>query len=314
MFGKVLYSLFLMILIVMLFLVWILFYQSYLSEDIPFQVLNNQELPIVSNIPGQEDYPQGMMFYENLRFKQKIISYSIDATCTEKRANDAISAFEILDNATSLNFVEKENGEIFVSCSQDVPQIDERHFIAGEGGPTNIVNASNFNVILNGTILLYEDNDCQNPIVAIHEILHVLGFRHSSNKDSIMYPVSNCKQQITPELIERINSLYKYTTLPDLTITRVEAVKKGFLLDFTVTVMNAGLDEAKNSTLTVYNGDKKIFDYDVGILDFGVGKVISTKNIKVFGNNESLNFIVDKDNLISEITKKNNIQTLVLKE
>ena len=66
--------------------------------------------------------------------------------------------------------------------------------------------------------------------------------------------------------------------------------------------------------MVVYNGDKKIFDYDIGNLEFGVGKVISTKNIKIFGNNESLNFIVDKDNLISEITKKNNIQILVLKE
>jgi len=303
-----------MIFIAAVFLAWVLFYQAYLSENIPFQILGKQELPLVSNISGQEDYPQGMMFYENLRFKQKTISYSIDDSCSEKRFNDAITAFDILDNSTILDFIEEENGEIFVSCSQEIPQIDERHFISGEGGPTSIVNATNFNVVLNGTILLYEDNDCQSPIVAIHEILHVLGFRHSSNKDSIMYPVSNCKQQITPEILERIDVLYHYPTLPDLVITRVDAVKKGFLLDFAVTVMNAGLDKSPNATLLVYNGDKRIFEYNLGSLEIGVGKVVSTKNTKIFGSNENLTFIVDRDNLISEISEKNNIEALSLKE
>jgi len=129
-----------------------------------------------------------------------------------------------------------------------------------------------------------------------------------------MYPVSNCKQQITPEILERIDVLYHYPTLPDLVITRVDAVKKGFLLDFAVTVMNAGLDKSPNATLLVYNGDKRIFEYNLGSLEIGVGKVVSTKNTKIFGSNENLTFIVDRDNLISEISEKNNIEALSLKE
>ena len=314
MFGKIIYGLFFMIFIVLLFLVWILFYQTYLSENIPFQTLNKQGLPIISNISGQEDYPQGMMFYENLRFKQKTISYSIDDSCSEKRANDAITAFDILDNSSVLDFIEKEDGEIFVSCSTDMPQVDEKHFVVGEGGPTSIINATNFNVIADATILLYEDSKCQNPIVAIHEILHALGFKHSSNENSIMYPVSNCKQQIPPEIFERMDILYHYPTLPDLAITRIDAVKKGFLLDFTVTVMNTGLDDAPNATLLVYSGNKGIFTYDLRSLEIGVGKVITARNIRLLGGNESVTFAVDRDNLISEISEKNNIEALILKE
>ena len=59
--------------------------------------------------------------------------------------------------------------------------IREGKFIAGEGGPTNITVSGKYNVITHGSILLIRESRCSIPTIAIHELLHVLGFKHSNN-------------------------------------------------------------------------------------------------------------------------------------
>jgi len=259
-----------------------------------------------------DDFPNGTLFYPNLRFREKTISYSVNESCDDSKAKDARLAFDILENETVLKFEEKDRGDIWVSCSNssNVPQ--DGFFIAGEGGPNSIINASNFYIINGGTILLYRDNFCKTPIVAIHEILHVIGFKHSSNKKSIMYEVSDCNQRLSPDIIKVINSVYDYPTLPDLTIRKVEAIKEGRFLNFEVEIFNAGLDFSSNSKIGIFADGKLIGEYDVGELEVGEGKIIKVSNLRSSSNFDELSFKVDFDEKIFEIYEDNNERILVV--
>src|SRR3989338_4388645 len=268
-------------------------------------------LPLV-NEAVIDDFPNGTLFYHNLRFKDRYISYSLNETCDESKIKDVRLAFDILQNETVLNFEEKDKGDIWVSCSNssNVPQ--DGFFIAGEGGPTSIINASNFYIINGGTILLYRDNFCKTPIVAIHEILHVLGFKHSSNKKSIMYEVSDCNQRLSPDIIEVINSIYDYPTLPDLTIRKVDAIKEGRFLNFEAEIFNSGLDFSLNSKIGVFADGKLIGEYDIGELKAGEGKIIKVSNLRTSYNFEEISSKVDFEENIFEIYEDNNERILVV--
>ena len=77
---------------------------------------------------------------------------------------------------------------------------DDDLFIAGEGGPTSITNTSLYNVILKGKILLYKKSECEEPIVELHELLHVFGFDHSQDPNNIMFNLSSCNQEISQDI------------------------------------------------------------------------------------------------------------------
>jgi hypothetical protein len=255
-----------------------------------------------------------MLFYPNMRFRSKEITYSIDDSCEYEKKDKTHSAFEILSNETVLNFVEVENGyrgEIMASCSEK-KQLDEDYFIAGEGGPLYLVDSGDYVVIYNGSIFLYEDK-CDKPIVSIHEILHVLGFQHVNNPKSIMYNYSSCDQKITLDIIEVIENLYEDPTLPNLVLRDVSAVKKGRYLDFNVTVMNEGLKISPDLELVIYGDDKKLNSYEIEGLGIGAGKTLAVQNMKGFYGLEKLIFVVDEGNLIKEINEDNSIELVVNK-
>ena len=62
-------------------------------------------------------------------------------------------------------------------------------FIAGEGGPSNITKSGDFSVITHGSILLIKESKCERPNIAIHELLHALGFDHSENPNNHSNPL-----------------------------------------------------------------------------------------------------------------------------
>ncbi len=151
-----------------------------------------------------------MQFYKNMRFPDSTISYKIE-NCPLQKTNDMENSFKIISNLTSLRFYPADqNQEILITCKERTV-IEDGLFIAGEGGPTKIVSEKNFNVILNGEILLLRESDCPTPNVEIHELLHVLGFNHSANSKNIMYPISRCGQTIGEDTIELLNNLYLTT-------------------------------------------------------------------------------------------------------
>ncbi len=148
-----------------------------------------------------------MQFYQNMRYPNPEISYQI-YDCPLSKKNNMERGFEIVSNISVLNFYPVNyDGEIFVTCDSK-NKIEEGLFIAGEGGPTNITQSGNFHVILRGSVLLIRESKCERPNIAIHELLHALGFDHSENPNNIMYPISNCRQIVGEDIPKSISELY----------------------------------------------------------------------------------------------------------
>lgn len=260
------------------------------------------------NLPNQSS-----QFHPNMRFPDKKISYSISENCTITKESQARRATTFLEGKTSLEFYQvPKNGEIKFTCSDISPPAGERnHFVAGEGGPTLILNATRFSVILRGEIALYREETCQSPQVATHELLHALGFNHSGNSESLMYPITKCNQKIDEEIIEEIKRIYSFPSATDLTILEVEANKSGRYLNFNAKFANHGLIKVQSSKLLIQIQEEKIKEFEVGEIDIGAKKTLTVSNLKIPKNSEKVKFTLQTDQ--QEITKENNKITLNLK-
>ncbi len=297
--GKHTFIGFITILIVVLLLVYYLV--PFRELEFSLEEVNNNFTLETSNIK--------MQFYENMRFPEREISYNIHE-CSLKKRNDMLDAFDIVSNLTMLDFYEKENAEIKITCDETT-RFKEGLFIAGEGGPTQIVKAGNFNVILSGTILLIRDSKCSKPNVAIHELFHVLGFTHSENKNNIMYNYSSCSQTIGGDNIELINGLYSIESNPDLTFEPNEtfATMKGRYLNLNFSIRNNGLSQAKESAVKVYVDNEEIEEVELDNLGIGKGTKIILTNIWVSDINPKLiELVIEAD--FEELDKQNNVVSL----
>lgn len=254
-----------------------------------------------------------MQFYPNMRFKSNSISYSIEDDCSLKKQNDMRRAFEIVENLTLLEFYEVDsNEEITITCNETT-RFEGNMFIAGEGGPTKIFKAGNYNVILNGMVLLIRDSQCERPNIAIHELFHVLGFVHSNNKNNIMYNFTKCKQIISDDLVDSIEELYSYPSLPDLTFENVSAVMHKLYLDMEINVRNIGLMDSSETIIIIKGDGKVIKEVKLKELELGSGIVISLTNILVISRDlEQLELIIDYP--YSELDKTNNNILLKIKK
>jgi hypothetical protein len=250
----------------------------------------------------------GMQFYENMRYPSNIITYKVE-NCPLQRQNDVGYALDILANKTVLSFSPVGAGEdISITCDEDV-RIENGLFIAGEGGPVNITKTKLFNVILNGKVLLLKDSDCPSPNVAIHEFLHAFGFNHSGNKNNIMYPVSDCRQEISDDMIELIERLYETPTLPDLSFDNVTAEINGRFLESEITITNNGLRKSEKSSLLIYAGDKFVKSFELNEVGVGSGVKLSLSNLVISERNpETFKFEINSS--FEELDKENNIVLL----
>jgi len=246
-----------------------------------------------------------MQFYPNMRYSSKNISYKI-YDCNLKKKNDMEEAFNILSQNTVLDFyLVSEEEEISITCDEKT-KMEEGLFIAGEGGPTNIISTDLYNVILNGKILLIRDSSCYNPNVAIHELLHALGFDHSENKKNIMYYLSDCDQTIGQDQIDLINELYKTQSYADLSFTNVSATYKKGYLDTIIQIKNNGLKDSEKAELSVFVDDKLIETVDLNPIVIGAGlKITLGKRVSLLRTSASeLKFVIDS--YFEEINKNNN--------
>ncbi|MFA4953579.1 MAG: matrixin family metalloprotease [Candidatus Pacearchaeota archaeon] len=247
---------------------------------------------------------ENLQFYSNMRFPDANISYRL-LSCPLQKENDMENAFEIVSNKTLLNFYSvNSNEEIFVTCDSTT-KFDDGLFIAGEGGPTNITKTNNFNVILNGKILLLKESNCERPNVAIHELFHVLGFKHSNNPENIMYNFSRCEQTIGDDNIVILNKLYSVPSYSDLGFENVSASMHGRYLDINISIRNNGLKKSEEAKIIIYADGKNIKEIDLRAVDIGYGITISLTNVFINKLNvNEIELIINSD--FNELDIENN--------
>jgi len=256
------------------------------------------------------DFPvESTQFYANMRYPDKNLGYKLEDECNSKKKRDFESAVAILEQATILSFHKSDTPDITVFCSDIQPKGEQKnHFIAGEGGPSEILNSSRYAIITAGEISLYRLESCDTPQVSIHEILHALGFNHNSNQSSILYPITNCAQIIDRKIIDEINRLYSQPSLGDLAIESVTANKTGRYVSFNVAIINEGLRKMENSTLKLISSGEIIGEFTIEELDIGTKRFLSVRNQRVPRNTEVIIFRISTTQ--EELTKDNNEATI----
>ena len=253
-----------------------------------------------------------LQFYPNMRYSDSNISYHI-YNCSLKKTQDMKDAFKILENLTVLNFYPvSSNEEILITCN-DTKRFNKGMFVAGEGGIPEAVHSGKYNVILKGKILLIEESNCERPNVAIHELLHALGFQHSSNPNNLMYNYTKCSQVIGDEIPALINEIYSIESLPDLAFENVSAYIHGRKLDLNISVRNIGIADSKDSVIIISTDNKEVSEFEVNELKIGGGKMITMTNIWLNKISISqINLQIDSNDL--ELSKENNFVSLEIKK
>lgn len=255
----------------------------------------------------------GIQFYENMRYQTNRISYRIYDECPLQKKNDMEQALDIISNLTVLEFYPVLYGEeISITCSNE-NIVQGNTFIGGEGGVTNVTVIGNFNVIFKGKVLLIRDAKCPTPNIAIHELLHALGFTHSENPNNIMYETYECEQTIGEEIPRLINELYSIPSQPDLVFENVTATLNGRYLDANISIRNNGFESSPDSKIIISVDGKNIKEIPVPPVDIGFGRKISLTNLWVGQINiEEIKFTISGN--FDELDKQNNIYLLSVKK
>src|SRR3989344_6618101 len=291
-----------LIIIFLIFLVsmlWIYWFTGF--GDVQLLKSNTQDSNFSMNLTSDN-----MQFYENLRYSDSKISYRIADKCVLQKKADAERAFEILENKTILDFYNvNSNEELLISC-EDRHKIKEDYFDAGEGGHVNISRAGQFNVILNGQVLLIRQSECVNPNIALHEILHALGFGHSLNENNIMYEISECSQTLGEDIPHFIDELYSVPSASDLSFEEViPLIHDGKYLDLNISIKNIGLKDSEKALVNIYL-DNEIFEkIELKELKVGAGMKITIQNLKFKTTDfDKMKFVIEAD--FEELSKANN--------
>lgn len=302
-FKSILTILFLIFVIALLWGYWFFSTRDITLSQTPQNTNSNFNLFNSSNI----------QFYENLRYLDSNISYRVADICTLQKKADAERAFDILEEKTILNFYSvMDNEEILISC-QNRQKSEGGFFVAGEGGPVNITKSGDFRIISYGEVSLIRQSECPNPNVALHEILHALGFNHSLNSNNIMYNVSKCSQAIGEDIPNLLEELYSVPSYPDLIILDANPFIHGKNLDINLTIKNQGIQLANKSILKIYTDDHLINKMDVPELKIGYGLKFKIRNVGIgLKNFDQLRFIIESD--FNELDKNNNYLNFSVKK
>src|SRR3989344_3089644 len=299
-----------LIIIFLIFIVsmlWIYWFTGF--GDVQLLKSNTQDSNFSMNLTSDN-----MQFYENLRYSDSKISYRIADKCTLQKKEDAERAFEILENKTILDFYSATSDEeILISC-ESKQKIQEDYFVAGEGGPVNISRAGQFNVIFTGQVLLIRQSECANPNIALHEILHAIGFGHSLNENNIMYEISECSQTLGEDIPHFIDELYSVPSQPDLAFEEViPTIHDGKYLDLNMSIKNIGLKDSEKAFVNVYLDNEVFEKIELKELKVGAGIKITIQNLKFKTTDfNEIKFIIETN--FEELNKANNEVSFKIEE
>ncbi|MBT6690324.1 matrixin family metalloprotease [archaeon] len=255
------------------------------------------------------------VFAESLRFNHNFISYFIESDCDEDRRGMMIESLGIFsDEVGIVSFFEgDETSDIKVGCSDEFIELGDNLFAAGEGGPSRIINTSGFKVIEEGKVLLYNGNDCDYPIVALHELGHVFGFSHSDDPKNIMYNTSDCEQRMSEDMVDLMVDLYSIEALADIKIESVDGIVKGRDLDFNISILNEGLLDVVEIDLTIFADGDVVDVVELGEIGIGYGRTLRVENMNMPKSSvDVLEFVVDYGDTLREIRKDNNIVEMIV--
>ena len=217
------------ILILFIFLLLLIFFYFFYRDiplsresiEVPVEINKTFELVIETTGPVKQ-------FYPNMKFNHNNISYRINTNCNINHRTRITGAFdELSDEVKIISFIEtnSDNADIEVICPSDrnkvIPEEENDFFVAGEGGAKQIIQTKRYNIIKDGAILLYENPEdklvCNWPNVELHELIHVFGFNHSSDENSLMNPIlKSCDQRLDKSIVNDLKRLYSEKNLPDL--------------------------------------------------------------------------------------------------
>lgn len=273
--GKVISAL----IIILLLLIGVCSYLIY--QNLPGQLQNmNLELKnpaILKNLTSEIK-----QFEFEMRFNHNNLTYFFSPDCDSERKFKMLEAFSEISNSTQITFTPTETDEdIIITCSKESIQKEKNVFIAGEGGPREFINSTIYPVILKGSILLYQKSDCKEPVVELHELLHVFGFDHVNDSNSIMYPYSDCTQKLSPEYTQYLTRLYSIIPAAELVFDSANLTKSGRYLNIWVLVSNKGMIDAPQVDLLVYAEGKEIQRFDLKNLQIGATKKFYAENIRL---------------------------------
>ena len=303
--GTTLTFLILIALVVIIYFIYLNF--PFEAEDLDLDI---------ESLPELEGIGESEQFYPNMKFNHNSISYQIGSACSQEKRDRMISAFKELSSKVSvISFYEVlTTPDIEVLCSEYTKQAPEGdYFIAGEGGAREIIQTGRYNIITEGIVLLHgnphEFYECSWANIELHELIHVFGFDHSADKNSLMYPYLNsCDQKLDASIINTLKDLYSEENLPDLYFKDINVIKKGKYLDFNLTVKNSGAIDAKDVSFAVLDDGQLVKTFGLNDLVFGGGMMVGIQNLKLIHKNpKEIQFVIDKDDLIKEIDEENNI-------
>jgi len=237
-----------------------------------------------------------------MRFNHNDISYYINPNCEGDKENRMKQAFTKLtletDNLIKFYPAREADADILIGCDPDSYEKEENIFIAGEGGPTRIINSS-FSVITKGKVLLYDDSRaiCDEPILQIHELLHVFGYDHIDNEAKIMYPYLDCEQQLNRELIDHMIEIYTIQPFADVYFENIDANKERTLgkwyLNFNVSLNNQGIINAEETVLKINSGSKTLKSFELNTIAFGGGKNFYVTNLPITSSSIDIDFVIE---------------------
>jgi hypothetical protein len=251
-------------------------------------------------------------FYPNLRFSDSRIVYAFGPACDETQRARVHRALSFLDRDTGLVFVEGTSPMLSITCAlTPTPEKAASYFVAGEGGPTSILNVSSFYIIQHASVSLYRPERCDTPTIALHELLHAFGFGHTATSTSILYPLTNCDQTIDTNILQELRRLYAIPPLPDITFVSAGANSTRTRLSFHVVVANIGLAPLTNATLIVETPD---FKQTFALEDVALGgqKALSVTQLRLTSPLKTLSFRIETKE--QELSLANNNITLSFSE